>query len=474
MPKQPKEKSSHLQELEAVFDRHTRRFSPFAILGLSSSEQDKDDPLSTIEEGGTSLPGEEIHPRVVEVDKETTSSLDPHGSGVAPTHMSVDPTHYNSPPTHMEEGGTSLPGEGIHPRVVEVDKETTSSLDPHGSGVAPTHKSLHHTHSLQSPVYPVYTDVRIHDVLAATQLKAQLGKKARQVLSYLNSIRSVERPAYTVPVGYAHISAAAAVHPHYLRRNVLPKLAMVGLIGIVHKSLQGTIYHLHYDASFLDMVVREDEESPSLRVPEASIPIPQLIPSAPELAATLPPWIDREHWEWLTPEIVRQLVAKAGSEAQAQEKLEMILYNETHGPVERRVRDRRSVLAYYLRTPQADIWPNDDGFETLVLRRARQERDQALQEKALAEEALHARQETAKARFLTSLGDAQLQWLKQEAKRRVDAQPDARFLTSRYLLYKAEENQLILEWMDRVDYGESVPYIMSEKSEHAEEAKTRR
>ncbi len=421
MPKQPKEKSSHLQELEAVFDRHTRRFSPFAILGLSSSEQDKDDPLSTIEEGGTSLPGEEIHPRVVEVDKETTSSLDPHGSGVAPTHMSVDQTH-----------------------------------------------------SLQSPVDPVYTDVRIHDVLAATQLKAQLGKKARQVLSYLNSIRSVERPAYTVPVGYAHISAAAAVHPHYLRRNVLPKLAMVGLIGIVHKSLQGTIYHLHYDASFLDMVVREDEESPSLRVPEASTPIPQLIPSAPELVATLPPWIDRKHWEWLTPEIVHQLVAKAGSEAQAQEKLEMILYNETHGPVERRVRDRRSVLAYYLRTPQADIWPNDDGFETLVLRRARQERDQALQEKALAEEALHARQETAKARFLTSLGDAQLQWLKQEAKRRVDAQPDARFLTSRYLLYKAEENQLILEWMDRVDYGESVPYIMSEKSEHAEEAKTRR
>ena len=411
MPKQPKEKSSHLQELEAVFDRHTRRFSPFAILGLSSSKQDKDDALSTIEEGGTSLPGEGIHPRVVEVRKETTSNTDPHRSGVPPTHMSVDPTHAQ----------------------IQI--------------------------ALQSPVYPVYMDVRMHDVLAATQLKAQLGKKARQVLSYLNSIRSVERPAYTVPVGYAHISAAAAVHPHYLRRNVLPKLAMVGLIGIVHKSLQGTIYHLHYDASFLDMVVREDEESPSLRVPEASTPIPQLIPSAPELVATLPPWIDRKHWEWLTPEIVHQLVAKAGSEAQAQEKLEMILYNETHGPVERRVRDRRSVLAYYLRTPQADIWPNDDGFETLVLRRARQERDQALQEKALAEEALHARQETAKARFLTSLGDAQQQWLKQEAKRRVDAQPDARFLTSRYLLYKAEENQLILEWMDRVDYGESVPYI---------------
>jgi hypothetical protein len=38
MPKQPKEKSSHLQELEAVFEQHTRRISPFDILGLRTSE----------------------------------------------------------------------------------------------------------------------------------------------------------------------------------------------------------------------------------------------------------------------------------------------------------------------------------------------------------------------------------------------------------------------------------------------------
>ncbi|HEY5867467.1 MAG TPA: ParA family protein, partial [Candidatus Tectomicrobia bacterium] len=44
--------------------------------------------------------------------------------------------------------------------------------------------------------------------------------KARQVLEYLTNIRSLERPAYTVPVGYAHISATADVHPHYLQRNV--------------------------------------------------------------------------------------------------------------------------------------------------------------------------------------------------------------------------------------------------------------
>jgi hypothetical protein len=181
--------------------------------------------------------------------------------------------------------------------------------------------------------------------------------------------------------------------------------------------------------------------------------------------AALPPWIDREHWGWLTPEIVHQLVAKAGTEAQAQEKLEIILYNETHGPVERHVRDRRAVLVYYLRTPQADIWPNDDGFETLALRRARQDRDRALQEKALLEEALRARHDAAKARFLTTLTDAQLHWLKQEAKRRVDAQSGARFLTSRYPLYKAEEEQLMHEWMDRVDYGERVPHVTSEPQE---------
>jgi len=240
---------------------------------------------------------------------------------------------------------------------------------------------------------------------------------------------------------------------------------MMGLIGIVHKSFQGTIYHLYYDIAFLHIIAGAEDESrvsvvPAL--PGAAVLLPHAVPSPVASEAALPPWIDREHWGWLTPEIVHQLVAKAGTEAQAQEKLEIILYNETHGPVERHVRDRRAVLAYYLRTPQADIWPNDDGFETLALRRARQDRDRALQEKTLMEEALRARQDAAKVRFLTTLTDAQLHWLKQEAKRRVDAQSGARFLTSRYPLYKAEEEHLIHEWMDRVDYGERVPSGTSE------------
>jgi hypothetical protein len=274
-----------------------------------------------------------------------------------------------------------------------------------------------------------------------------------------------------MPVGYAQISATTDVHPHYLRRNVLPKLAMIGLIGIVHKSFQGTIYHLHYDVAFIHIVVGEDEEPGIPTFAEAPLSTPQVSPLPPETVAALPSWVNREQWGWLTPEIVHQLVSKAGTDIQAQEKLDIIVYNETHGPVARRVRDRRAVLAHYLRTPQADLWPNDDGFETLALRHVRQERDRALQEKTLAEEALRARQDAAKARFLAALADAQMQWFKLEAKRRVDTRPEARFLTSRYLLYKAEEEQLIQEWMDRVSYGESVPQVTPGGSDGTEDAR---
>src|SRR5262245_11007073 len=137
MPKQPKGKSSRLQELEAVFDRHTRRFSPFAILGLSSHDQEKDDALALSGERDSSLPSEGVQPRVEE--KETTAQMDPRGHGVPPTHRGVDTTHLHEPPIHMGEGGTSLPGEWIHPRVVE-EKGTTPYKDPHDGGVPPTHR----------------------------------------------------------------------------------------------------------------------------------------------------------------------------------------------------------------------------------------------------------------------------------------------------------------------------------------------
>ena len=96
-----------------------------------------------------------------------------------------------------------------------------------------------------------------------------------------------------------------------------------------------------------------------------------------------------------------------------------------------------------------------------------------MQEKAFSEEALRVRQESAKARFLAALTDTQLQWLKQEAKRRIGTQSRARLLTSRYPLYKAEEEQLVYEWMDPVDYGARGPHTTSDSSGHTAEVKTK-
>jgi hypothetical protein len=305
--------------------------------------------------------------------------------------------------------------------------------------------------------------VQIAEVVAATQLGSQLGTKARRVLAYLNSIRSLDYDAYTVPVGYSHISTAAGVDPDYLRRKVLPKLAMLGLIAVARKSLEGTVYHLPHRADYVWAVTGELVVSTA---PEtADTPPLQTTSGASEKPAALPEWIDKEQWGWLSLEGVQRLVEKAGSEPKAKEKLDIIVYNETHGSPEQRVRNRRSVLAHYLSAPQAEIWPNDDGFETLEMRQVRRERDRAQREKTLAEEATRAREEAERAKFVASLSEAQLRWLKQKAKQRVDARPDAKFLGSRYPLYKAEEETVVREWMDRVAYGETVPATGEETAE---------
>jgi len=228
------------------------------------------------------------------------------------------------------------------------------------------------------------------------QLGNQLGHKAGKVLAYLNTRRAPNHESYTIPVGYGQISGAAGVDTHYLRRKVLPKLAMLGLIGVARKSLDGTIYHLPHGVNYVRTVTGEI----SIHEPNAASHKPSAIQesdldmeASQEDLAALPGWIDRERWGWLSLDSVRRLVQKAGSEDLASEKLEMIIYNETHGPLERRMRSRRSVLAYDLSSPQAEIWPNDDGFETLERRRAIWERDRARRAKELAEEALQARQE---------------------------------------------------------------------------------
>ncbi|MGE3539365.1 MAG: hypothetical protein AB7N91_18275 [Candidatus Tectimicrobiota bacterium] len=336
-------------------------------------------------------------------------------------------------------------------------------------GVVPTHMGVDPTHidhvGQEGERKKLPRTLRTQDIVAASHFRSKLTHKARQVLAYLDSIRCADNLEFTMPVGYGKICSVAGLNTHYLRREVLPKLTMAGLIGIVHKAMEGTTYRLHYDSAFLHLVTDDNEISADLFSAEPSAGGQQ--PTLPLADAELevhswPAWIDRDVWPWLTLEHIQQLIAKAGSEVQAQEKLSIILYNETHGPEEKRVRDRRGVLMHYLRTSQADIWANDQKYETLAMRRARQERDLALQEKALAEEAIRTRQEASRLRFVAALSEAQFAWIRQEAKTLVDQNPDYRFSQARYNLYKAEEVKLLDKWAERMSYGETVPSLEDE------------
>lgn len=353
--------------------------------------------------------------------------------------------------TNTPVGGTDGQTRGPHEHTHVSIEHTYGSNQPSFSSDTDAHMEK----GSPTPLSPVteWQGVRFTDAVTAVQLGSQLGKKARQVLAHLNTMRSLNHELYTMPVGYGQISSATGIDAHYLRRKVLPKLAMLGLLGVAHKGLEGTIYHLPYAANYIRVVTGEVPVDRVTATPDGTSEPPTCLDDA----SASPDWVDREQWGWLSPENVQRLVHKAGSEELAREKLEIIIYNETHGPQERRVRNRRSVLAYYLSSLQAEIWPNDNGFETSEMRRALWERERAQREKALAEEALHARQEADEAQFVASLSAAQLRWLKQEAKRRVDAKPVAGVLQSRYTLYKAEEDHVVREWMDRVTYGEHVP-----------------
>jgi hypothetical protein len=533
-----KKKSSHLQQLEEAFEKRTRRFSAFEVLGLTPEGDQKateDQPSRS----GTSAPasgsdeppsvpkdpmqGSERHPGGSKRHR-GVSGTPPHrntesvsvpgisdtpmhgfhtpiGGSSEPTSVSLTPSHANAHGSsildmphsvsdrHPHGSDGSIPGmDPLKDLVVVVNKTTTDEKPMSGtggvntpSGGTPRHTIGAHRYksvstgntygSNQSSASPdtdshpgkvgstlvgSITELRglqFADVITGMQLGSQLGKKARQVLAHLNTMRSPNHESYTMPVGYGQISGATGVDAHYLRRKVLPKLAMLGLIGVARKGLEGTIYHLPYVTDYIRVVTGE--------LPVDKLPATPDEPLEPRTfnddATALPEWIDREQWGWLSPENVQRLVQKAGSEEVAREKLEMIIYNETHGPSERRVRNRRSVLAYYLSSLQAEIWPNDNGFETLEMKRAIWERERAQREKALAEEAMQARQEAEQAKFAALLSEAQLRWLKQEAKRRVDAKPASGFLQSRYTLYKAEEDNLTREWMDRAAYGERVP-----------------
>src|SRR5262249_36822290 len=138
------------------------------------------------------------------------------------------------------------PGSPRPTRVVVVLNTTTTrptpplglSDPPLGLPDPPPHSSVKSGEKVQK-----IETLQLPDVVTATQLSGNLAEKVRKVLGYLNSIRSIEQEPYTVPVGYGQISTATGVDLDYLRRKVLPKLAMLGLIGVARKSLEGTIYH---------------------------------------------------------------------------------------------------------------------------------------------------------------------------------------------------------------------------------------
>ena len=447
MANSDREKSEHLKGLEAAFVKRTRRFSPFEILGLESERQDEPKPQDE--------PNQPINEKV-DIEHPPMGGDNPPTPGhEISTHGHDTSTQARSTPTH----GWAPPTRVVVNRSQTAENTTTPTdieYPPMGGDDPPT-SGYEISTPLETPSHP-HAKHQVQDIAAAMVIRGQLAEKARRVVGCLNDMRSLEQPAYTVPLGYATLSHAAGLSDRHLRREVLPKLAMLGLVAVAHRSLQGTVYLLQHNAAFLRLIAAGDDEI-GTELPTPSFVIPSLTPLPSETTENTPSWIDQELWGALSSETIQQLIAKAGSEAQAEEKLNIIIYNELHGPEAKRVRDRRSVLSHYLRVPQADIWPNDNNYETLALRQAREARDRALAEKALAEEALRAQQDTARLRFLASLEASQQAWLKREAKHRVDNRPEAKFLESRYPLYKSEEETLVLEWMDRAAYGEAVPHL---------------
>lgn len=464
MARQDKErKSSRLQELEEVFERRTRRFSPFEVLGLKP-ESSVDTPSEV------SLPPVTFQNELDGIIGETTQDLP---RPTPPMGVLDPPTHGRTKSTHGM--GLPIPGMGRPPKVVVDLNITTPSKKKPTPGMG---HPIPYEGALDPPILILSTKktepkileenlflneptsvtnlshaAYVADLVAAAQIGGHIGNKARQVLVYLNSIRSLEHESFTVPVGYGQISSAAGIDQDYLRRKVIPKLAMLGLLGIARRGLDGTVYHLPHPREYVLAVAGHysSQESRTITPHEAKLSESQ------DQSYEWPDWIDRQRWGWLSQETIQRLIQKAGSDVQAREKLDIIAYNETHGSPQQRVRNRRSVLAHYLSSPQAEIWPNDQGFETLTMRQVRLERERAQKEKALAEETLRVRQDAEKARFTASLSDKQFQWITQEAKRLVDHRPDSKFLSSRYPLYKAEEERLIEEWIERTRYGESIP-----------------
>lgn len=543
-------KSSHLKNLENVFEKRVRRFSAFEVLGLENpggSELSEntvteynnlgsnnmeicapgtDDTIPGI---GTTLPGTptpiydkedavpdpiipisatEVPSKEVEVNnlkvttsKQKVNSISGMGKPIPETGEDMGGSVTPMDGSHPTVGDISISGHVIDDHMHGISKPMSARSSPiHGNSktrpvtentmhgdstsihgnkapvrgaVASSHESEnttpgHGEHTRSSTMTtrdPGKIDLNHNeDLLIAFKVGSGLGAKSQVVLAYLNNIRSVTNPEFTVPVGYKRIADETQVSLDHIRQNVIPGLAMRGLLAVAAKGFNGSVYHLRYKYEIIDLITSDLE-----RLARSS-PIPSSLPTNESYqipygekgtGTTLPSWVDLEHWASVSPVMIQRLVNRVGSEEQAEEILRIIVYNESHGSPQNRVRNRFSVLAQFLSSPQAEIWPNDQSFETLAVRKARLERDEALRTRALAEEAMKAREEERRFRFKTSLSDSQLRWIKQVAKESVDNLPPEQlhFITNRMVHYKAEEERLITEWIERVEYGDSVPSV---------------
>ena len=306
-------------------------------------------------------------------------------------------------------------------------------------------------------------ETSIDDRIQAVKIGAKMGAKFRAVLLYLNSIRNLQDPNVTVRVGYSRIAERSGVNGDYMRHKILPGLMMRGILSVVDKGLNGTIYRLEYPFSVISLIVGESE------ITEETLPLSMKVengrsPTPPsEEATSLPPWVDREHWGTLNKMTADRLVDRAGSIERAQEILSILVYNETHGPEHLRVRNRLAVLTRYLQNKEMEIWPNDQGFETQAMQQAKQDAEEARRLKELAEQAIKDKQEAQLLTFKAALTEEQMAWIRSESKTRVSNQRGQHFLKDKFVLYKAEEEHLMTEWMERVQYGEAVPTLTGEE-----------
>jgi len=247
MEKHDKEKKSvHLKELEEVFEAKTRRFSPFAVLGLTQEhprerEEVVQGPQETKNRDNRPTPGSNRTSQGSErptpgskIAEEKPTSLSNGEGKIEANLINIDTYTRPTPGSGTPTGGVGRPTnvvvvnkntttiKGAHPGVGLVHPPTPGSGTPtpgsevQNAGVktfaaisAETSISMPEMRGkLENPMAKA-GDSPLASAVVASRLGGRIGAKARKVLAYLNSIRSFDVEACTVPVGYTRISGAA-------------------------------------------------------------------------------------------------------------------------------------------------------------------------------------------------------------------------------------------------------------------------